>query len=597
MAISAIITLLVIFGAIILFVTEWLTVDLVGLLIILSLVLSGVISPQEGVSGFSNSATLTVAFMFVISAALLKTGALQVLATHLSGPFRERPTAGLMFMALLVAVISAFVNNTPVVAVFIPVVIQIAHASGRRPSQLLIPLSYASIFGGMCTLIGTSTNILVSGIAEDADIKAFSMFSLAPIGLVLLVVGVLYLAVVGRHLLPDREGDQDLADKFGLRDYLTEIELLDRKELVGKRIMDSILVKEMDMEIIEVRRNGSRFFVPPGDFVLQNSDVLKVRCDVDKMRALKDWVKVADRTAVQIGGAGLGGRNTTLVELVVSANSEFEGKTLRELDFRRKYRAAPLAIRHREEVLHEQLYQVRMKAGDVILAEIKSHYVGELKRIETEQDAPFILLSEAPLLDFNRRSFATVMLVVAGVVFLATANVLPIMVATLLGVVTLVLLRELNMKEVYEAINWKIVFLLAGALTLGTAMRNSGLDADIAGLLVDRLGTLGPHFIVAGLFLTTSILTEIMSNNATAALLAPIAIAMADQLGVAPMPLLVTITIAASASFMTPVGYQTNAMVYSAGQYRFTDFLRVGVWLTLMFWLLCSLLIPVLYDF
>lgn len=597
MATGAIITLVIIIVAIVLFATELLSIDLVAMLIMISLVLSGVVTPEEGIAGFSNPATITVAFMFVLSAALLKTGALQSVAHQLSAIFRKSYRLGMVLMMLMIALFSAFVNNTPVVAVFIPVVMQIAYASGQPPSKMLIPLSFASIMGGMCTLIGTSTNILVSGIAEKHGLPGFQMFELSPVGVPLLLAGLLFMAFIGLRILPGRSKDRSLSERFGLRDYLTELQLMPGSELSGQRIMDSALVKELEMDIIEVVRGQQRFTMPPGDFRLQADDLLKVRCDVAKVKALKERVKVIDDNTLKVGGNFLGEKNTSLVELVVTADSSFANHTLKSLDFRRTYRAIPLAIRHRNEVLHEQLYSLPLVPGDVILAEVKQHYLPNLKQMEAQQDAPFVLLSEDPLTDFNRRQFGIVISVIALVIAAATLQVLPIMVGTITGVLALVLMRCLSMVEVYEAINWKIVFLLAGALSLGTAMSNTGLDGLIAGGLIERIGPYGPVALVSGLYLLTALLTELMSNNATAALLAPIAIATAQQMGISPTPLLVAVTLAASASFMTPIGYQTNTMVYSAGGYRFGDFFKVGVGLFLIFWVLASLLIPLLFPF
>ncbi len=593
----AVLTLLIAFAAVVLFVTEWLTVDLIAMLLVVALIVAGVISPSEGLAGFSNDATLTVAFMFVLSAALLKTGALQQVAGTLAGRFRRQPKRAMLFLILTVAFCSAFVNNTPVVAVFIPVVNRIAATAKIKASKLLIPLSYASIFGGLCTLIGTSTNILVSGVAIDHGNAGFGMFTIAPVGILLLVVGAVYLTYFGNRLLPDRDGDDSLADKFALHEYMAEIVILDHADLAGKRIMDSPLVRELDMDIIEVRREQESFVLPPGDFRLVQGDTLKVRCDRKKILNLKEWVRLVDNAgSVQLMGTGLERDNSSLVEMVVTPNSDFVGKNLREVDFRRSYRAVPLAIRQREETLHEKLYNLQLTPGDVILAEVKSHYLTELQHIEQRQDSPFILLSSDAITDFNRKHFFFVSGLILAVIVVATTGLLPISIAALLGVCVLVLGRVFSMSEAYEAIDWKIVFLLAGALSLGRAMSNSGLDSDIASLLTGSVYAWGPYALVAALYLVTNLLTEVMSNNATAALLAPVALACAGQLGTDPLPLLVTVAIAASASFMTPVGYQTNAMVYSAGRYRFLDFTRIGAPLSLLFWLVTTLAVPLIFG-
>lgn len=584
--------------AVLLFVTEWLPVDLVAILLMLSLVLSGVITPEEGVAGFSNSATLTVAFMFVLSAALLKTGALQYVGPRLADVFRKSYTGGLMLMMLAVALISAFINNTPVVAIFIPVIMKVAKISGQSPSKLLIPLSYASIFGGTCSLIGTSTNILVSGIAEKSGLEPFSMFLLTPVGGLLLIAGILYMVFIGIRILPGHEAESNLEQKFGVRDYLAEIELGAEADSVEKKIMEAPLVRQLDLDIIEVRRaNGNRHYLPQGDLVLKAGDVLKVRCNMDKLLLLKEKEQLKATASIRINDNHFTDKNTSLVELVIMSKSEFEGKTLRQLDFRRKYRAAPLAIKHREEVLHERLQDVPLQPGDIILAEVKTHYLDNLKEQEKQQESPFIVLSEAGTTEFNRKKFYKVAAIGSAVILAATFNVLPIMIAVIAGAALLVLTGCLDMKDFYHAIEWKVVFLLAGALSLGVAMENSGLAGTIAGGLVEQLGPWGPAAILSGLYLVTSALTEMMSNNATAALVAPIAIAMAASLGVSPLPFLLAVTFAASASFMTPVGYQTNTMIYAAGQYKFRDFLKVGTFLNLLFWLLASFLIPFFFPF
>lgn len=591
MTTAAIITLCIIVVAIILFATEALPVDLVAILILVSLILTGVLTPQEGIKGFSNKATITVAFMFVLSAALLKTGALQVLAHRLSRLFRYKFNTGMLLMMLLIALISAFVNNTPIVAMFIPVVIQIAHNSGQEPSKMLIPLSFASIFGGMCTLIGTSTNILVSGIAEENGIEGLSMFSMTPIAGILLVVGIAYMSIIGTRLLPSRS-KKTLKKSFDFNQYITEIELLPQSNSIETKIMDSELVNEFEMDIIEVKRNGEVFTLPQGDFMLIAHDILKVKCHADKIRSLKGKAKSFSVSPIKIGEDDLTGKNAALVEMVITSSSDIHGKTLKELDFRRRYRAIPLAIKQREDIMQDDLYDIKLHAGDVILAEVKSHYIKTLRKKETQQDAPFVLLSANHLTDFNKPKFIAVISLIFIMVTLAALNVIDILTGTIAAVTILMLTKVIKMKDVYKAINWKIIFLLAGALSLGLAINKTGLDVMIAQQLVNQLSPMGIIGIISGLYITTSLLTEVMSNNASAALMAPIAIATATTLEANAIPFLITIMLAASATFMTPIGYQTNTMVYTAGQYRFKDFFKVGVLLNLSFWITSSFIIP-----
>jgi di/tricarboxylate transporter len=351
------------------------------------------------------------------------------------------------------------------------------------------------------------------------------------------------------------------------------------------------------MDIIEIRRQGEVFSLPPGDFVLRSDDVLKVRCDVEKLKSLKDRERIAVQSSLIMGDNDLKGTQSTLVELVITVNSDFADKNLREMDFRRSFRAIPLGILHREEMLSENLYEVKLKPGDVILAEVKTHYVEELKKMQQMQSPPFVVLSEDHVKDFDRKRFGVVVGITGLMILLAATGVVNILTGAIGAVLVMVLLGCINMKELYESVNWKIVFLMAGALSFGLALHKTGLDRTIADAMIGQLGIWGPVAVLSGIYLLTSFFTEIMSNTAAAALSTPIAISAALAMNISPTPFLIAVMFAASSSFMTPIGYQTNTMVYGTGHYRFTDFLKVGTPLNLLLWVIASLTIPLVYPF
>lgn len=590
---DAIILAVILAGALALFVSERIRVDIVALMIMCALVLTGILSPGEAVAGFSNAATITVLFMFILSAALLKTGVLSGVGTFFAKKFKKSYALGLFTMMISVAVFSAFINNTPIVAIFIPIIIKTAKDSGFAPTKLLIPLSFAAIMGGMCTLIGTSTNILVDGIAKQSGVQGLNMFTLAPIGLTLLGAGTIYLLLFGKKLLPNRNDEHN--GKYHLRDYITEIELLGDLKSENKMIRDAHVVKECGMDILEVIRNNEVVSVPSGDFILKNGDLLKVRSNVEQLQKLKDQLNIDVKPTLKVSDYHFGSKDTSLVELIITSNSRFEGKTMREVNFRQRYRAIPLAIKHREDIIHDRLMNTHLRAGDIVLVEIKNNRLEKLREEEFQQNQPFVLLTEHKNNSINWRNFTIVAACLIAVVGLSSFNVISVLGASLIATTILILTRCVPVKEIYDVVDWKVIFLLAGALSLGAAMEKTGLSLIVSGFVIDSFGVWGPMAIISGLYLTTALLTEFMSNNASAALLAPIAISTAHQLDMSPLPFLVAVAIAASASFMTPVGYQTNTMIYGAGGYRFKDFTKVGAGLSLMFWILASILIPVFY--
>jgi di/tricarboxylate transporter len=578
--------------AVYLFVTEKLPVDLVALLVMALLLISRIITPAEGLSGFSNTATITVGAMFILSAGLFKTGAVNFLGAFVNRIFKKNFWTAMIIVMCLVGVLSAFINNTPVIAIFLPILLGVAKDTKISASKILMPVSFASMFGGVCTLIGTSTNILVSSIAEKQGLPPFSMFEFAPLGLIMFAVGTAYMLLVGIRLIPERRGEGDLTETFALDEYLTEIVLLPEAASIGFQIKDAPIVHDLDIAILEIRRTEETIHQPTSDVVLLAGDVLLVRCDLEKIRALQERTGVQLKPQAKWGDESLTSEDYRLLEAVVAPNSALIGSTLKKSDFRENYGATVLAMRHRGRLLREKLSETVLSAGDLLLMEIHRERLNAFKRSDD-----FIVTSEKQTIEFRRGKVVIAAAIVAGVVAAASLNLAPIVVASVVGAILLILLGCITLDEAYQAIEWKIIFLLAGVLSLGIALEKSGAAQMISTQLVSSVGGLGLIALVSAFYLLTSLLTETMSNNATAALLAPIAIATAATLGVNPQPFLVAVTFAASASFMTPVGYQTNTMIYGPGQYKFIDFVKVGTPLNIIFWLLATFLIPVFWKF
>lgn len=586
------VVLVLVLVAVALFASEKLPIDLVALIIMATLLLSGIVSPGEGLLGFSNTATVTVAAMFVLSAGLFKTGAVSYAGILLSRIGRRSPWLALVPIMLVVGALSAFINNTAAVAVFLPVVLGVARATKCSPSKLLMPLSFASMFGGVCTLIGTSTNLLVSAIAERYGEPPLEMFEFTRLGLIFATAGTVYMLALGVRLIPERRRDEELVEAYGMGEYLAEIVLLPEAKSVGKPLSEAPIVRDLGLEVLEVRREGERLTLPRPVLFLKAGDVLRVRCDVAKLKKLQERTGVKFRPELHLQDADLESEDTLLVEAVIAPNSQVEGRTLKQIRFRDVFGATALALRHRDKLVHENLEDVRLHSGDVLLLDVKRDHLDQLKR-----ENVFVLVSELGLPEFRKQKLLPAIAIVAAVVTTAALGFVPIVVGATAGCILMVLAGCITLEEAYDAIDWKVIFLLAGVLTLGAALEKTGAAQLISDFMISTVGAWGPVALVASFYLLTSILTELMSNNATAALLGPVALVAAETLGLSPRPFLMAVTFAASSSFLTPVGYQTNTMIYGPGQYRYTDFLRVGGPLNLMFWILATIFIPRFWPF
>jgi len=588
MSLDAIMVLAILVGAVALFISEKYPIDFVALLVLGTLLLFGLITPQEGISGFSNPATVTVAAMFILSAGLQKTGATAAVGRLMVRFGRSYFTALVVIMGTI-TVISAFINNTAAVAVFIPLVMIVANKRKIAASRLLIPLSYASQFGGVCTLIGTSTNLLVSSISDEAGYGAFSMFEFSRMGLILFVAGVLFFLLFGRWLLPERQA-QELAVVYQLGEYITELRVAENSPLVGKSVLESRLGQDHDVTVLRLLHVTKAVWAPLRQAV-QGGDVLLVRGKISELMRLRDSARLQLNAEFKLRDETLQSEDLRLVQALVAPGSNLVGQTLKEVDFRGRYSALVLAIQRRGEPIREKLNSVRFRLGDALL--IQAHE-DQIKKLRSDEN--LIVLDEVPGEPLRHKA-PLVLGILAAVVGLAAFNVLPILVTAILGALAMVLTRCLRLEEAYKAINWQVIFLLAGILPLGIAMQKSGAAGLIAERAVGMVGDMGPVAVLAVVYLMTSVMTDTMSNNAAAVLLAPIAISTAVQMGVDPRPFLMAITFAASTGFSTPVGYQTNTMIYNFGGYKYTDFLRTGVPLSILFWILSVIFIPRIWSF
>ena len=572
--------------AVVLFVTEKFSTDVVAILVMIALLVSGILTPAEGLAGFANTATVTVGAMFVLSAGVFRSGAVNFVARALGRLARRSSGLALFVLMVGVGVLSSFLNNTAAVAILIPVVIVVARRADTSPSKLLMPLSYASMFGGMCTVLGTSTNILASSIAEQAGLGTFGMFEFTKLGVIFFAVGVTYMMTVGRKLVPDHRSKGDLTKSFGMGDYLTDIVLQAESKSVGQSLASAPLVEELGIEVLQILR-GEDTLRPTPETILREHDVLRIKGDLRTINELKDRAGVTFGMSMKWRDKDLESTDTRLVEAVVGPSSPLAGKSLAESHLRENYGAAVLAIRHHGALTHGEVQNIKLMPGDTLLIDVPNDQIEHLT-----QQRVFLLVSRAGIPRFNWPKATKALVIVASVLVIAATGLLSIVAAAAAGALMMVLIGCISTEEAYGAIEWNVLFLLAGMLALGAAMEKTGASTMLAEGMIGGVGEFGPIVLLAAFFGITMLLTEVMSNNATVALLLPIAITAAHSIDADPRAFMFAVVFAASSSFMTPVGYQTNTMIYGPGQYRFMDFVRVGAPLNLIFWVLGSLLIP-----
>ncbi|WP_425639263.1 SLC13 family permease [Algoriphagus yeomjeoni] len=579
--------------AIILFFTEKFTIDTVSIGVMVAFLLTGILNVEEGLSGFANPATITVAAMFVVSAAIFNTGLLDSFTQKLSSQAGKSHTHLLFTLMLSAGFLSAFISDTAVVALLMPAVIRLHKTDNIAPSKLLMPLSFGALMGGICTLLGTSTNILVSGIVEKAGLPSFGVFEMSLMGLVFFATGLVYMLTIGRWLTPNRKPKSELGDSIQLGNYLSELIILHDFEQLNEPLLKQNLFEKLPVKPLQIiRSDGRKVRVYPNTSI-QEGDIIRINCDKETLEKIKTRKGIEIKADLKWNEEDIVDEEERLYEALVIPNSFLIGESIKSLNFKKIYnQVLVIGIRHRSDMLNSLLSKTALRAGDILLLRATEE---SIKSIETSDD--LLLLSESKSLPFNKIKTVITLVILALIIGLATMEVFPIVVTAVAGAIALIMVGSINTEQAYKAIDWKVILMLAGVLSMGLALEKTGGSQLIGTSIVESVGQFGPRAVMSALFALTFLMTNVMSNNATAALLAPIAISIATALDVDSRPMLMAVTFAASLSFMTPMGYQTNTMIYTPGNYRFSDYIRVGTPLNLLLWIVATFGIPYFFPF
>ncbi|MBN7816417.1 SLC13 family permease [Algoriphagus pacificus] len=586
-------TLSIIGVAVVLFFTEKLSIDTVSIGVMVLFLLTGILDVKEGLAGFSNSATLTVAAMFVLSAAIFSTGILDSFSYKLSKQAEKSEFKLLLTLMLAAGLLSAFINDTAVVALLMPAVIQIAKNNQIPASKLLMPLSFGALMGGVCTLLGTSTNILVSGIAERSGLPGFGIFEMTIMGSIFLVIGILYMLFVGRFLLPKRKNKELFGDTIDLGNYLSELLIESDFSQLDEPVSKQKLFSQLPVKPLQIIRDDDRKIRVYQNTAIQEGDLIRFSTDKETIEKLKSYPGIKLKAELVWNEDLVTSDEERLYEAVITPNSFLINKSIKELNFKELFnQVLVIGIRHRSGMLKTLLTRTNLASGDILLLR------GTEESIQSVQETEgLLLISETKNKNLNKSKIFLSLLIMVSVLLLSILNIFPIVVSALAGAVAMVIVGVINTEQAYKAIDWKVILMLAGILSMGTALEKTGGSALLGESIVNILGGFGPRYVLSGIFVLTFLLTNVMSNNATAALLAPIAISVAESMGVDSRPMLMAVTFAASLSFMTPMGYQTNTMIYAPGNYLFKDYLVVGTPLNILFWIVGTIGIPILFPF
>ena len=579
-----------------LFVTEKFPLDVTALLILSILLIGQFLTIEEAISGFSNPAVITIGLLFILSYALQKTRILEYLIIRINKLVSRSKNLGLGVYLLTIAIASALMNNTAIVAVFMPVTIRLAHQYKVSPSKLLIPLSYAAIMGGTLTLVGTSTNLLVNAIYVDNGGVSLGMFEFAQYGWIPLTIGLVYVIWIAPLILPSRTITSSLTKSYHMAGYLTEMKISNDSPLIGKTCRDRNINQNYDVMVLDIQREGYLISTKVGEKVIEAGDILFVKGSVESFLRMKEVEKISLLTDEKLTQKELEQEDNVLMECMLTDKSDIVGKTLMQSNFRKRFRTFILAIRRDGLIIRKKIAHVILHTYDTLLI-----YGGRKEIDKLASRGDFILLGEVQADLVKSRFWWVSILAIITTIVLAAFGILPILKGAIISAVILLLLRIISPNEAYQSIHWQVIVLIAALIPLGIAIESTGTAAFIGQLISETVSDFSPNkqpYILLGLiYLITMILTEVSSNTATAIIMAPIVMAVTNQMGIDARPFIFAVCFAASASFVTPVGYQTNLMVYGPGGYKFSDFIKVGLPLSIIFWLLAILFIPIIWPF
>ena len=597
MNIDIIIVLSILVLGFILFLLEYFTIDVTALIILSCFFGLGYLTPTEAVSGFSNPAVITIGLLFILSSAIQKTGLLEYLVVTINRLLQSSRGLGMAVYYFTVSIASSLINNTAIVAIFMPVTIRLAHRYRISPSKMLIPLSYAAILGGTLTLVGTSTNLLVNSIYMSYEgVEPLGMFEFFRYGIIILIIGTIYLLIVAPKLIPSRTVTSSLTKSYHLGGYLTEMRIKKESALVGKSCLDRSINHNYDVTVLDIIRDQKHIVNNIRRTILKEGDILFVRGTLENFIRMKEVEGITLLTDEKLTQTELEQEDNELVECLITDDSDLVGKSLMSTNFRQVFGAFILAIRREGDIIRKKIAHMQLHAFDTLLV------YGPTKKISTLSDrGDFIVLGKVEARLQKDRFWWVSIYVVLISIFFASIGYVPILKGAFISVVILLCLKIITAQESYQSIHWQVIILIAALIPIGIVLQSTG-TADWIGNNISRFIYLfsiswQPYVLLATIYFITMILTEISSNVATAIIMVPIAIAVSGQIGLESRPFVFAVAFAASASFITPIGYQTNLMVYGPGGYKFSDYIRVGLPLSLLLFLIAVIILPNIWSF